>query len=473
VVNKYFQVLDLSVFTSSFETKLEMEVRRRAYAREFESRYDPSNNQFNVEEKAFSVPILNYHGISDSPYKGDILTETFKEHIYSLKNAGYETVSLEDFILFIKGEKDLPENSIVITFDDGIRSSYIKATPILESVDFNAVMFVITKFSMHEGTHYYLSLEEVKDMESTPTWEIQPHAYDSHQRTLVGPDEYGTYLGNKRYIAGENRLETTEEYRVRISTEFKNTYEEFSKYMGYTPISFAYPFGDYGHTSKNFPGARQVLAEEIVPYFNTANFFQTWPSQGPSRNYSGEAADNLYRRISVHPDWSGEELLSVLDRGSPKVLDYADDHSTNKGWKSLWGNVLLEGGQLNISPEASFSAAAFLDGTISWSDYDLNAKISSFEGDSFSVAFNFIDKQNFDSCEFTKNNLKIETRRDGVTTIVASKELLQTMPEDANINVGLLSTSDVIECYLASGESLRWDNIEDTTHRSRGGIGFI
>lgn len=473
VVNKYFQVLDLSIFTYEIESQYEMETRRRAYAKEFANIYDPTKTQFIANKSANSIPILNYHGISDTPYKGDILTDTFKDHMYSLKNAGYNTITLAEFLAFVQGEKDLPENSILITFDDGIKSSFIKATPIFDTLDFNAVMFVITKFSMHEGTHYYLSLEEVKQMAAMDAWEIQAHAYDSHHRILVGPDEYGTYLGNKIYDPETNRLETDAAYRKRVSNEFSNAYSEFEKYMGYAPVSFAYPFGDYGHISKNFPEAKKVLAEEIKPYFNTANFFQTWPSQGPSRNYAGEAPDNLYRRISVHPDWSGAEILRILDNGSPKSLDYADDFSTNKGWKSLWGEVNVNDGQLQMKPIEGYSAGAFLDGTISWSEYELVAKTNSFEGDSLSIAFNFIDKKNFDSCEFSGKHVKIERRRNGETQVLADTRVELDQLELPNLEVGLKNTDEKIVCFVNGEEFASLDQTPVTNDLDSGGISFI
>src|SRR3989344_9635437 len=47
---------------------------------------DANNNDY-----AKSVPVLNYHGIANTPYKNDILIDNFAEQMVSLKEAGYTT----------------------------------------------------------------------------------------------------------------------------------------------------------------------------------------------------------------------------------------------------------------------------------------------------------------------------------------------------------------------------------------------
>lgn len=51
-------------------------------------------------------------------------------------------VSLQDVEAFIAGRKELPRNSVLITIDDGFRSTYLHALPVLEHYAVPAVAFI-------------------------------------------------------------------------------------------------------------------------------------------------------------------------------------------------------------------------------------------------------------------------------------------------------------------------------------------
>ena len=75
------------------------------------------------EGNARSIPVLLYHGIiigdSNSTIKSpdgiNIPLNEFEEQMFALKKAGYQTVSMEDFQAFMRGEKQLPEKSFLLT----------------------------------------------------------------------------------------------------------------------------------------------------------------------------------------------------------------------------------------------------------------------------------------------------------------------------------------------------------------------
>src|SRR5258706_11275738 len=61
-----------------------------------------------------SVPVLLYHGIVAVPDRFSMTKETFSNQMQALKNAGYQTVSMLDFYLFMRDHKALPDKSVVI-----------------------------------------------------------------------------------------------------------------------------------------------------------------------------------------------------------------------------------------------------------------------------------------------------------------------------------------------------------------------
>ena len=68
----------------------------------------------------------------------------------------------------MKGEKNLPEKSFLLTFDDGRKDSYYPVDPILKALDYRAIMFVISGRSLgdeKEVSPFYLSSSELKRMQ--------------------------------------------------------------------------------------------------------------------------------------------------------------------------------------------------------------------------------------------------------------------------------------------------------------------
>ncbi|MFQ5770496.1 MAG: polysaccharide deacetylase, partial [bacterium] len=82
------------------------------------------------------IPVLLYHRLDrekDShfrPYCVD--PEKFARQMSFLKAEGYETISLEDMQRHYQFGDQVPERSIVITFDDGYYCNYTQAYPILQ-----------------------------------------------------------------------------------------------------------------------------------------------------------------------------------------------------------------------------------------------------------------------------------------------------------------------------------------------------
>ena len=137
-----------------------------------------------------TVPILLYHHLSDDKTASKDTTmppELFQRHMALLKERGYETVTFADLIAYVNKGTPLPENPVVVTFDDGYLSNYEYAYPILKEQGFQATVFVIGCSVGHEkyykDTDYemtpHFGLAEIQEMAGTIS--IGSHTYDMHQ----------------------------------------------------------------------------------------------------------------------------------------------------------------------------------------------------------------------------------------------------------------------------------------------------
>lgn len=95
-----------------------------------------------------TVPVLMYHHVS--PLKNDMVSVTpsvFEGQMRYIKDAGYQTLSLDELIGFMEGSFKPDRKSVVITFDDGYLDNYIYAYPVLKACGLKAAVFLVSDWA--------------------------------------------------------------------------------------------------------------------------------------------------------------------------------------------------------------------------------------------------------------------------------------------------------------------------------------
>ncbi len=93
------------------------------------------------------VPILCYHKFDEkTDSKLNISAKAFDAQMKYLKNHNFNVISLKGFLNFIEYKKQIPKKSVVITIDDGFKSGFNVAFPILSKYGFKAVYFVYINY---------------------------------------------------------------------------------------------------------------------------------------------------------------------------------------------------------------------------------------------------------------------------------------------------------------------------------------
>lgn len=166
------------------------------------------------------VPVLYYHSIEDSEANEVILSkENLKKQLTYIKDSGYTTLTMSELNDYIINNKEIPEKSIVITFDDGYMDNYVNAFPILKELNMKATIFIITS-GTDDG--YYMSKDQLKEL-----------------------SDYGIDI--ESHTKNHSHLDTLSyEEQLKELKESKSTLESIT---GKEVISVAYPFGDYNEDS--------------------------------------------------------------------------------------------------------------------------------------------------------------------------------------------------------------------------------
>lgn len=94
------------------------------------------------------VPILVFHQIGPVPPESHfprncVRPEQFDALLGSLRGAGYEGISFDQYLAHRLGKGSLPRKPILLTFDDGYKSNVEVAVPILRKHSFTATIFVV------------------------------------------------------------------------------------------------------------------------------------------------------------------------------------------------------------------------------------------------------------------------------------------------------------------------------------------
>jgi peptidoglycan/xylan/chitin deacetylase (PgdA/CDA1 family) len=88
------------------------------------------------------VRVLTYHHVSDRPGDPFAVSEAEFNRQVEWLAARRLPVSLDDFVSFLNGHKDLPPGSVLITIDDGYDDLWTSAVPVLERHGVPAVAFI-------------------------------------------------------------------------------------------------------------------------------------------------------------------------------------------------------------------------------------------------------------------------------------------------------------------------------------------
>lgn len=114
------------------------------------------------------VAVLGYHGVRRDgrvvmPFAGLHVTATEFEAHCRLVKATCQPVSLETWLAAEAGGQPLPPRPVLLTFDDGYRSVFELARPILEHHQIPAVVFAVSQVSAGGRLTWYDALARERD----------------------------------------------------------------------------------------------------------------------------------------------------------------------------------------------------------------------------------------------------------------------------------------------------------------------
>ena len=171
------------------------------------------------------VPILSYQDFAEKCEAPHCTPrKIFIRQMNYLKENGYRVITLKELLGFLEYRHGIPERSVVITVDDGYRSFYTIAYPILREYGFRATVFISTDF--------------MRKSKNRVTW---------NQLKKIKADgfEVGSGCLSHTDLTKKKQKEREKAYFKRIENELVRSKKIIDRKLRQKTIHLAFPFGGY------------------------------------------------------------------------------------------------------------------------------------------------------------------------------------------------------------------------------------
>lgn len=166
---------------------------------------------------AKGLPVLMYHKIGRAPasskYKKLWVTpEKFARHMDYLKKHGYTFISFTELAYSIKTGESLPENPVLVTFDDGYRNNYTEAWKILKDKGGKGNIFLVyNTVGKHDAWQNpadepwepMLTWEEIRAMQESGIMDFGSHTMNHPALPHLAPETAAWELRESKKRLGD------------------------------------------------------------------------------------------------------------------------------------------------------------------------------------------------------------------------------------------------------------------------------
>ena len=209
------------------------------------SKAEEKNIKYYSEDRG--ILSLMYHRFDENKYPStNIKIKNFVEHLDLIKKNQFKFINPNNFEKVLLNQKY--EKKILLTIDDGFKSFYDNAWPILKREAIPFILFVNTR---EVGSSGYMNWAQINEIAKEEFVHIGNHSF-SHGYLVDKENEEIIYDIN------------------RAITDFKNN-------LGYNSLFFSYPFGEYSINFKNIIknfGFKFAFGQHSGVADETKNFYE-------------------------------------------------------------------------------------------------------------------------------------------------------------------------------------------------------
>ncbi|MDH5546961.1 MAG: poly-beta-1,6-N-acetyl-D-glucosamine N-deacetylase PgaB [Gammaproteobacteria bacterium] len=209
-----------------------------------------------------SFLVLCYHDVRDDVSSVDdqatvaTRTEDLIAQFSWLKGNGYTVISLDDVLAAKHGVRQLPEKSVMLTFDDGYRGIYERVFPLLKLFNYPAVVGLVGKwlepvdYVEYDNKRFprdnFVQWKQVKEMSDSGLVEIASHSYNLHNGVVANPQLNSMpAMVSRIYDPKSQSYEDDDSYAKRVMDDLHRNSLLIEKHTGKIPRTVIWPYGEF------------------------------------------------------------------------------------------------------------------------------------------------------------------------------------------------------------------------------------
>ena len=289
-----------------------------------------------------------YHRFEENKYPStNIKINNFIEHLDLIKKNQFDFINPNNFETAILNQKK--KKKILLTIDDGFKSFYDHAWPILKEQKIPFILFVSTR---EVGSYGYMNWVQIKEIAKEKFVHIGNHSFSHEYLVDRGQEEIVSDM-NRAIIDFKNNLEYNSPFFSYPFGEYSNDFKKIVKDLG-----FKYAFGQHSgvvdETKDFYELPRFPINEAYGELKRFKTVLQTIPlkfkSITPEEKYITDANNPPQITIEFFEDLKNIKLLNCYSNEQnlwrKSKLEYLDNFKIKI---NLMGKFTTERGRVNCS----------------------------------------------------------------------------------------------------------------------------
>ncbi|KTG17137.1 MULTISPECIES: poly-beta-1,6-N-acetyl-D-glucosamine N-deacetylase PgaB [unclassified Guyparkeria] len=262
-----------------------------------------ATSPFGVPDDQFLA--LCYHDVRDEVTAGRdadpyaVSTRRLTEWFDWMAANDWHPVSLQQIVDARQGGEPLPDNAVLLTFDDGLSSLYSHVFPLLQAYDYPALFALQTGWlqtvwsgasvdygavkrpaeapataageeapastvvynDRPRGASGFVSPEQIRRMQTSGLVEFASHSHDLHRGILANPQgNMEPAAITRRYDPASDSYESDKAFRNRIRVDLERSADAIEAITGVAPRAIVWPYG--AHSAE----VDRIAAEVGMPW---------------------------------------------------------------------------------------------------------------------------------------------------------------------------------------------------------------
>lgn len=432
--------------------------------------YEPyaADEAGNTKDTGFIA--VSYFGVDRNGDDTLISTDRLNEHLKSLKDNGYVTITQQDILDYYENGKKLPEKSLFLIFEDGRTDTAIFSQRITEEYNYKATMLTYAdKFEKEDPK--FLKPDDIKSLEKSTFWEVGTNGYrleyinvfdkkhnflgrmNSVEFSKAAPDirrEYNHYLMD--YIRDEDNvpIESYDEMKERIDYDYQTSAKTYEEKLGKNPDLYILMHSNTGQFGTNNKASK--INEKWIKELYKMNFNR----EGYSLNTKDSSIYDL-TRIQPQSYWPVNHLLMRIAYDTDKQNEtkfVVGDESKAVHYKEVCGKAEYEDNLITLTSLPQGKGILKLLNSDNFKDFKLSVELKGNVLGSQSVCLRANEDQSSSvNLQLVNNVINIVQKVDGSEENLFTKKLDSSKDEfdirdEGDRNIKLEIKDDIINLYV-------------------------